>query len=101
MDGIRCYPKRRKTNPMAIQQEDNRLERIKAIHRLTSMDEWKILEEDCSNLSNLFIEELIKTKPDNATRINYLQVAISFYKNISKTLVESYKKEEELLRYDP
>lgn len=83
---------------MTIQQEDIRLERIKAIYRLIAMDEWKILEEDCSNLSNLFIEELIKTKPDNITRINYLQVAISFYRNISKTLVESYKKEGELLK---
>lgn len=83
---------------MSIQQEDKRAERIKAIYRLIAMDEWKILEEDCNSLSNHFIEELIKTKPDNMARINYLQVAISFYRNISKTLIDSYKKEGELLR---
>lgn len=85
---------------MSFLKEDERTERIKAIYRLTAMDEWKILEEDCSNLSKHFMDELIKTKPDNTVRINYLQVAINFYRNISKTLIDSYKAEGELLKND-
>lgn len=80
-----------------IQQENEKVERIKAIYRLIAVEEWKILEEDCSKLSNYFMEELIKVKPDDMVRINYLQVSINFYRNISKTLIESYKKEGELL----
>ena len=66
------------------------------IDKFKSSEEWKLIDEACQRLARVAQEELLKTDPVNATRIIELQCMVKLYRDVLRSIVNSFSDEGNL-----
>jgi hypothetical protein len=66
------------------------------IESFKKSDEWKLIEEACNRLANAAQEELLSVPADNMLRIVEMQCSIRLYRNVLKSIVNSFTEEGEI-----
>jgi hypothetical protein len=74
----------------------DKIEQGVMINNFIHSPEWELIQGACNRLVDIATDNLIKTSANEIVRIVELQCIIKLYKDVLKSLINSYIKEGEI-----